>query len=380
MAQVLAVSESHEIDVIAVHGMGTTHHQWVGQLDNEIRTAFGVPEVSYDPDNTPFPKHPLPEPSASLSANTKALVYKEVIGVPGGSVNVYAIVWSPLTVPFKRDLCYDQHHPMDYCTGVKSNALPRAVANRYFKDDLLDDKLSDVVVYQSPAKSAIDLEMAHAIEAVLSDSTPNRARVPLFFITESLGSRVTWDAIALLDAPEMPESNKGLVARSYARTAVIFMAANQLPMLQLGIGVPISVQDRNASAKVGAVGTQMETWKGYSLKLMANAHNDARIANLRGTAVANVLDINHVQVVAFSDPNDLLSWRLRDSVFGKFEADQKRRGLPYSFELTDVSVLNSGSFLGFLIENPATAHTGYLENESEVVPLIVCGSAPGACR
>jgi hypothetical protein len=67
-----------------------------------------------------------------------------------------------------------------------------------------------------------------------------------------------------------------------------------------------------------------------------------------------------LQVVAFTDPNDLLSYALA-------------RSTPVmSFDVVDVIVSNDNTLFGF-VERPDSAHTAYRKNDV-VTKLIACGT------
>lgn len=66
-------------------------------------------------------------------------------------------------------------------------------------------------------------------------------------------------------------------------------------------------------------------------------------------------------MVAFTDPNDLLSYALHEWA-------------PLApFPLADVIVSNEPTLFGY-VERPDTAHTGYRDNRA-VMRLIACGTA-----
>ena len=79
-------------------------------------------------------------------------------------------------------------------------------------------------------------------------------------------------------------------------------------------------------------------------------------------------DLRAWRVVAFTDPNDLLSYRLLPARYAAPDV-----------AVADVLVSNAGSWLG-MIENPVAAHLDYLDNP-DVATLIACGQPrlPG-CR
>jgi hypothetical protein len=71
--------------------------------------------------------------------------------------------------------------------------------------------------------------------------------------------------------------------------------------------------------------------------------------------------------VAFTDPNDLLSYELRRENYREADAD------PHAFRTTNVLYPNTPDWFG-LFANPLPAHTGYSSNP-EVLDLVVCGAA-----
>jgi hypothetical protein len=122
------------------------------------------------------------------------------------------------------------------------------------------------------------------------------------------------------------------------------MEANQLPMLSLGIG---------SIAKLAETSP-----------VLTDPATNALIARISVGRSRNrgprVLADEPIVVVAFSDPNDLLSWGLNDSAVRLEGA-----------KVVDAWVSNEGSWLG-VAENPWTAHVGYATNP-EVAKLIACG-------
>jgi hypothetical protein len=70
--------------------------------------------------------------------------------------------------------------------------------------------------------------------------------------------------------------------------------------------------------------------------------------------------LQRLAVVAFTDPNDLLSYRLLPA-----------RYTAPDVAVADVLVSNDSSWLG-LVENPMTAHLDYLANP-DVGTMIACG-------
>jgi len=71
-------------------------------------------------------------------------------------------VWSPLTTPLKGQLCYDQTQKSSTCPpseAAKAYPYDRARLNRELKDVILDDGLSDALIYQGKARDEINAQM-----------------------------------------------------------------------------------------------------------------------------------------------------------------------------------------------------------------------------
>ncbi len=107
------------------------------------------------------------------------------------------LTWSPLTAPYKAELAYD--HSTDY-----GGAFPytRASLNRELKRGLINDCMTDVVVYggangqaiRRAAKEAVCQAMGGRIDGTACD-VPEGASPAALAVTESLGSKLVFDAI-----------------------------------------------------------------------------------------------------------------------------------------------------------------------------------------
>ena len=126
------------------------------------------------------------------------------------------------------------------------------------------------------------------------------------------------------------------------RLGLIFMEANQLPILGLA-----DQEIDSAAARSFTASTVPEE----SLQ---------RILRLKSGPQFNAISLTGLTLVAFTDPNDLLSYRLQPS----------RYAVP-GVAVADVLVSNATTYFG-LLERPDTAHTGYGANPA-VTSLISCG-------
>jgi hypothetical protein len=344
------------VDVIFVHGMCTHDATWPAEAVQTLYEALGgTGDVALDP---------------APVEGTGITLYQKTLTVPGGTLRANAILWSPLTTPLKAQLCYDQTRKSPGCPpaeAAKAYPYPRATLNRILKDGILDDCLADAVIYQGMARDDISGQMQRAIVHATATSggaaqTPSPLAaaaavpdsIPLVIIAESLGSKVAFDALWKLIAND---STAAAGQRTFDRTAQIFMEANQLPILALadkGLDGVNALRPESAGASGG----------GYPVDPLASLIRVRR---------ANIMALDGKpraapQVVAFTDPNDLLSYILAPG------PHSQAAGYP----VVDVVLSNDRTYLG-LAELPTTAHTGYGSNKA-VQRFIACGHrTTGGC-
>lgn len=303
-------------DVLLVHGMCTHDVGWVDQTMAQLGAALGA----------------IASPAPSADGTGVEIVTRS-IRLPDGELRIHALLWSGLTAPFKRQLDYDHTARL---------GATRARINGELKDTLMDDCLPDALAYQGVAGAAIRLRMREAILQATSQAQPG---APLVVLAESLGSKILFDT--LLQMSE--EGGPGAVAaqRTIERMAYLVMAANQLPLLAIadqqlpGAGAP-------GMAAHGAAGTM------DSLQAVLRKRRPDATPSPRAPAARLVL-------VAFSDPNDLLTYTL-----------QRERYAGPGVEVYNVLVSNAPTWFG-LLEHPGKAHRDYLLNPA-VARLVACGT------
>ena len=272
-------------------------------------------------------------------------------------LRVYGILYSEVTKPLKvKHLCPDVKGGNEVCEPAQSSYdRDRAGINNALKNTLLNDCLADAVIYLGPTGETIRAGVGAALDAIYRDMAADAALAtgPVMYLSESLGSKVLGDAL-VCSTPEIAER----VYPQLARTSHLFLSANQIPLLNLGHrgpGCPEAVASRNV-APLGMRGSEGGV-RGLAA-LIQRAQSGPRTLQRREPTV----------VVAFTDPNDLLSYEVDAADFG---------GLPV------VNVIVSNDWTWFrVLENPLSAHRNYLENDA-VVDVLRCGrrgAAGGVCR
>jgi len=349
IAQLVAEAPAQTLDVLLVHGMCTHDEDWaqttIARLNTMLR-GTGTPDIT-----------------ETAVEGSKAVLFQANLNVPDGTVRTSALVWSPMVAPLKNQLCYDQTNKSGSCkaagydTPEHKYPYERASLNRRFKDSLLDDCLADAIIYQGESRNAISEQVQKAI--ITAAATPGGRDVPvniakaaaaetspLVVISESLGSKIAFDAVYKLATDKNPELSAA--GRSlFARTSQIFMGANQMPVLAL------ADQLLEGEAKA-AVRAGRDIYPPDPLAALIGMKQERKF----GAAVTPP------RVVAYTDPNDLLSFILVPA----------KQTAPYA--VVDVIVSNDNTYLG-LFEDPLRAHQGYRDN-AEVMRLIACGSPSGA--
>jgi hypothetical protein len=329
IASVLAEKPEQAVDVILVHGMCTHTTAWAAGAFERMTGAIDA--------NAPA----APGPGAATLDNAVQVV-TSTRRAGGGTVRYHGLVWSPLTADLKRQLDYDNTGTPTDCATDSMCKPTRARFNGQVKDRLLNDCLSDAMIYEGASRPVIVAAMVDTLARVLAPAAPG---APLVVVAESLGSKLLFDALSEMLESDAPATRE-LGQRAARRLTLIFMAGNQLPIL--GLAEQQVAPQRRERIQAG----------------------DAlqRFLALRRTNAAPAAALAPLSVVAFTDPNDLLAYRLLPS---RYRAPD--------VSVADVLVSNSPTWLG-LLEDPFAAHLDYLENP-DVGRFIACGwPVSSACR
>ncbi|MRX11745.1 hypothetical protein GJ697_28340 [Pseudoduganella sp. FT25W] len=312
-----AQADGNAADVLLVHGICTHDASWVDEVVPQLTGALRDATTQ----------------SSRAASSAAVQIVPSTVNTPAGQLRFDALIWSPLTNDLKRQLCYDQSGKSSLCTGAPPYPYTRARLNARFKDGLIDDCLPDALIYQGVARDTIQRRMREAVLQVMSGA---QAQTPLVVIAHSMGSKILFDT--LLRMTEEPAGSQAAVMAQQAvdRMRFLVMAANQIPLLSLA--------DQPLPATMAVSPPD-------SLQLLLRK---------RPALAAD----RHLTLVAFTDPNDLLSYTLPPE---KYAQD--------GVTVYNILVSNAPTYLG-LLERPDTAHLEYLGNP-DVGRLIACG-LPGS--
>lgn len=325
------------LDVILVHGMCTHDAAWA---NHRIDRIAGVVSAN------------VPDQAAAGANGIQLIERSQQVG--GTQVRFHALIWSPLTAPLKRQLGYDNTGAPSDCSAASTSGGEckprRASLNGSVKDKLLNDCLSDAMIYEGASRAAIRDAMVESVSRII-ESNPSGDRT-LAVVAESLGSKILFDALSSMLESRQPRT-QALGQQAVRRLGLLYMAGNQLPILGL------AEQDIERRPDTRSSETQDSLQRFLELRRRQSMPRAEQVARLA--------------VVAFTDPNDLLSYRLLPA---RYAAPDMRVA---DVAVADVLVSNAKTWLG-LIEDPVAAHLDYLANQ-EVADLIACGypRAP-SCR
>jgi hypothetical protein len=322
--------------LIWIHGMCHHDAQWAQERAARVAELLGA---KHDPASFSTPE---------LVPETSVEIYSGDLQTTKGNLRLQMVVWSSLTVNHKRALCNDakQTEQSQKICGIEyTYKYPRATINNALKTDLMNGCLADAILYVGARGVGIRQAMVRTVCHVAGGSYKDGGCVgggrtdlvnsPLVLVAESLGSKMLIDAMLAL---KQTSEGHRVLQQSFGQTRMIYLLANQIPMLDLA--------EREDSA------TRLVTDSGLRglVETIRPTHRDKKDSAWQ------------LFVVAFTDPNDLLSYRLEKDYF-KGRDDVK---------VANVLSSNSPTILN-LVENPGEAHTGYTNRKAAAVAF-ACGN------
>jgi len=266
----------------------------------------------------------------------------------------YELTWSSITDVEKEVLAYD---------NSGQHSFRRAQVNDILKK-FSNDAIADPLIYLGNLQEDIQKSIGQSLCWMISrgwdnfpsgahercglqnkGSVENAKKDDYIFISHSLGSRITIDALQRLaglfndDSMRNKYPNIEKIHQAFQdRQITIFMLSNQLPLLQLGRPLPE----------------------------ILNQHE--KYCTKNGTSYAERF-ANETHIVAFSDPNDLLSYAIPAGYKDKY-LDSRMCSKISNININVAHVINLFGVTELV--NPMTAHTGY-DNDERVVAMLAHG-------
>ena len=213
---------------------------------------------------------------------------------PQETLRVSALNWSPLTASIKQ-------HQFRH-----DDEMPRALINGEIKTSVLNDGLSDATLYlgayQTVMRRGVMIGLCAFLDGVFANDQCNptsTSHASVALISESLGSYMLFDAIEALDRSN---ANSPAGEPLFRRLRQFYMFANQIPLLELAELKPHpgAPEMRRFRSRASAP---------FSIGCADRMRRDGRRRKPAETAP--------LEIVAFTDPNDLLSYELAGRTTGR---------------------------------------------------------------
>ncbi|MES9969869.1 MAG: hypothetical protein ABW092_07515 [Candidatus Thiodiazotropha sp.] len=330
------LSKHGSLHVVWIHGMCPhTKEDWAGRRVSELAERLGI-----ELDNLP----------QSLAIGD--FVYRYLISYKNKSIVLDMVVWSEIIEQRRRSLCFDSRHADDgvvYEACGENARYPhrRAVINNALKSGLINSCLADALIYTGAQGSEVRARLRPEIEAALS-SPPDGNQTPLLFVSESLGSKIIFDTVQEIMDQSSSYSSESTFAMMLANTSQIIMFANQIPILDLTEPEPDPSDMESASVNNNS----------SSLRGFVSGINRLKRLKMEMTGEK----IERLKVIAFSDPNDVLSYRLPKGYF------------PDKMKTDTINIMPSNDYVWFgLLEHPLNAHKNYIYTD-DVINRFLCGN------
>ena len=349
-----SMEKHRHLKLLVIHGMGLHKPGYAQGLVDAIAKQMGM---------TPQFKYSIVEirreatPDNPQDNNGRVYGYMRVQDYVNKkddmALRLYELTWSPTTQPIK-----DQFLGYDSFGKYQKH---RIYLNQQLKSQLMNERMSEPVLYIGKYKKEMQYPLKWAIRRMLDDEFgPGNDEIVI--ITASLGSYMVYDTITNLGL--QPEDRRINTEEFFAKLTTVIMLANQLPLLLMSevsrIGDHLGESWEGAKPKGDAVKSAGASW--FESPVMRNfveMRNSAFQKRFPGQPVPDI------SLVAINDPNDILSYPLP----GYLDRDDDY--VNYVNVTLNIAKIRWST----LLANPITAHTGH-EDNSDVIYFIVNGEFP----
>ncbi len=339
--------------VFFVHGVGDHYPGYTTQFLEKLAKELGLDARSEEQKNIQLSTPLFPGKNLGNLRVTHLLNEQS-----GKELTFYELTWSEITRQQKALLYFDTSGEYDF-RRARMNAMLKKFSNDTSPDPIIYLGESRVPILAAFAQSFCwmasgeweDLPKSgkYACTGLNDTNAGQIAKDNYVIISHSLGSRIAIDGMqriaSLLAAPEkhfssdqkFTLSTKAIEALQNKRIS-IFMLSNQLPMLQLGRELPeVAGQEASYCKPEGA-------------------HFNKRM-------------VSETDIIAFSDPNDLLSYGIPPGFAEKY-IDSRLCARITNVNINIAKIMDAFGLAD--LANPLQAHVGYDQDE-RVVALIAKG-------
>ena len=340
--QATGTSSLDQIRVLKVHGIGNHEPGYSRRLQDGLVAEFEF-EAMDETVKTVSLIHPNYPGSLGILRVHRYIDLKH-----SRELLFYELTWDPIIEEEKQLLSFDN----------TEEASARRVPFNHTLKTFINATVPDVLMYNTKYREPIQLSIAQAICWMISETwegLPNNQEAScrvaredygsqvrngsISIIAHSMGSRISIDALQTTVSRLTQRADfQDISEKARDKPMFLYMLSNQLPLLQLGQPLPrIHDQVKSFCSSAGD-------------------HYGERF-------------LNKLQIVAFSDPNDLFSYAVSPEYINRY-VDSR---LCPSVTNVLIQVAQVTSILGLReIANPETAHTEY-EVDSRVLKMLVAG-------
>lgn len=220
-----------------------------------------------------------------------------------------------------------------------------ATLNRWLKHDLLDWSFADALLAVGPLRQYL----VEGIRETVLDSYKADQKQEFIIVSHSLGSYLMFSAVDFQDDSESPAS---------AQAGASSMASEQQNVPQVS-----ATEDWKKKFDDVLRGTSHAYFMANQLSLLELSNlekstNGSMITHLKAWGDLRAQIQQSAQIVAFSDPNDLLTWQVPNE--GIDES---------SITVTNLPAINVRRWL-WVFANPLSAHIDYDQNKAVIHAMI----------
>jgi hypothetical protein len=339
--------------VLFVHGVGDRYPGYTTQFLEKLAKELGLDARSEGQKNIQLSTPLFPDKELGNLRVTHLLNEQS-----GKELTFYELTWSEITRQEKALLNFDTSGEYDF-RRARMNAMLKKFSNDTSPDPIIYLGQSRVPILAAFAQSFCwmasgeweDLPKSgkHACTGLNDTSADHIAKDNYVIISHSLGSRIAIDGMqriaTLLASPQkLLPANQKITLSTKAIEALqnhripIFMLSNQLPMLQLGRELPeVAGQEASYCTPEGA---------NFSKRM-----------------------VRETDIIAFSDPNDLLSYGIPPGFAEKY-IDSRLCARITNVNINIAKIMDAFGMTD--LANPLQAHVGY-DTDDRVVALIAKG-------
>ncbi|TYP87053.1 MULTISPECIES: hypothetical protein [Nitrosomonas] len=356
------------LKVLVVHGIGSPQPGYSTRLAENLAQALSLNRVQETIKEITITHPMFPSQDLGLLRLTRYMNANE-----NREIIFAELTWEPIIAKEKQTINFDNSGQYSFRRTHINNTL------KVF----LNDTIPDVMMFNGTSRQQMNVSVSQSLCWLMSEmweslqiktaqfcdaSAPNRMnRIDdeFVFISHSLGSRITVDALQwianifsditkleAIHAENVQIPEKPAAAPSQTNTMsnflekkhllqqkefTVFMLSNQLPLLQMG------------QLKPGVT---------------------ARIADICGPNATHAAEklFSKTHLIAFSDPNDLFSYALPPNFIDEYLDSRLCPTLTNAIlNVTSITDIFVGQFA-----NPLAAHTEY-DNDPRVIGLIAKG-------